>query len=264
MQPTAPLPIVLGAVHGIFLDSGFLLVPTAENNNQEVQLPAGWQTGPALGLHYRHPRSSLRFELKLVPIMGKVYVHAATTDGSGKVLSKELEVDQLVGTLEADGGLSNERLSNLAYLVRTHFIHQLAPGLKEGYEPAPAPTSVATQTTQPQQQQPQHPRYPPNYLEDDDDDGGGYGLRMPGRRPFFGVGQEDLVPPGLGGFGGFGPGGMVVGPNHPSFMMGRGRGRGRGGLPPGVPPGARFDPYGPFGGEPDFDDFPPPGQGGFF
>jgi len=82
--------------------------------------------------------------------------------------------------------------------------------------------------------------------------------------------------------------GMFVGPDHPIFggTFGPGRGQrsppgqtpwgGDGYLPPlGAPPGARFDPIGPFGagplgppgggrapprnGEPDFDDFPPPG-----
>jgi proteasome inhibitor subunit 1 (PI31) len=83
---------------------------------------------------------------------------------------------------------------------------------------------------------------------------------------------------------------MYVGPDHPMFA-GRGRGRdqeagpwgGDGRLPPlGAPPGARFDPVGPFGrgtfpgagrgrggppgtfgGDPDNDEFFPPGTGGY-
>ena len=78
--------------------------------------------------------------------------------------------------------------------------------------------------------------------------------------------------------------GMVVGPSHPLFQE-RTRDRseelgpwgGDGFLPPGaVPPGARFDPVGPFAdsaprfprggprgpsGNPDWDDLPPPGGG---
>ncbi|KAI3620674.1 hypothetical protein CBS9595_002641 [Malassezia furfur] len=78
--------------------------------------------------------------------------------------------------------------------------------------------------------------------------------------------------------------GMVVGPSHPLFQE-RSRNRndetgpwgGDGFLPPGaVPPGARFDPVGPFAGNtprfprggprgpsgnPDWDDLPPPGGG---
>jgi hypothetical protein len=66
----------------------------------------------------------------------------------------------------------------------------------------------------------------------------------------------------------FGGGGGLMGPNHPMFGGGvpargggvgpirGGRGRGR---------GARYDPINPFGGgEPDRDDFPPPGPPGYF
>jgi len=83
---------------------------------------------------------------------------------------------------------------------------------------------------------------------------------------------------------------MYVGPDHPMFAGRGGGGRrdqagpwaGDGYLPPlGAPPGARFDPVGPFGrggfpgvgrgrggppgafgGDPDNDEFPPPGLGG--
>ncbi|CAO3572314.1 unnamed protein product [Mortierella alpina] len=104
-------------------------------------------------------------------------------------------------------------------------------------------------------------------------------LYMGGRSPFE-IGRSDLDPfggrigGGLGGFGGVGGfgggiggstgGGMVVGPNHPMFRRPP-PGGGNGGdsgifggpqpLPRGsVPPGARFDPIGPFG--------PGVGQGG--
>ncbi|KAF9982646.1 hypothetical protein BGZ75_005901 [Mortierella antarctica] len=97
-------------------------------------------------------------------------------------------------------------------------------------------------------------------------------LYMGGRSPFE-IGRSDLDPfggrigGGLGGFGGVGGfgggigggtgGGMIVGPNHPMFRRPP-PGGGNGGdsgifggpqpLPRGsVPPGARFDPIGPFG-----------------
>ncbi|KAJ2508922.1 hypothetical protein IWW47_000349 [Coemansia sp. RSA 2052] len=85
------------------------------------------------------------------------------------------------------------------------------------------------------------------------------------------VGRDDLNP--LGRHHPFGPpdmgegGGMVVGPGHPMFRQGGdddGNGRpgpfgGPQALPPGaVPPGARFDPIGPFGPRPG----PPRPQGG--
>ncbi|XP_076943012.1 putative proteasome inhibitor isoform X2 [Bidens hawaiensis] len=55
-------------------------------------------------------------------------------------------------------------------------------------------------------------------------------------------------PPG----GGFGDGGMLVGPSDPRFFGGGGR-MGFPGAQPGVPPGARYDPFGP----PDVPGFEP-------
>ncbi|KAJ1898241.1 hypothetical protein LPJ66_002877 [Kickxella alabastrina] len=77
-------------------------------------------------------------------------------------------------------------------------------------------------------------------------------------RPRVNVGGDDLNPLGpvfggpMGIDGGNRGGGMVVGPDHPMFRQGGGRGPILPGspetLPPGaVPPGARFDPIGPFG-----------------
>ncbi|GMP50931.1 hypothetical protein CsSME_00017348 [Camellia sinensis var. sinensis] len=72
--------------------------------------------------------------------------------------------------------------------------------------------------------------------------------------PVYPVGASDLFPgPGAGmyptrGDFGIGGGGMFVGPDHPMFGgMGRGIGPILPGGLPGVPLGARFDPYGPPG-----------------
>ncbi|KAH6761482.1 proteasome inhibitor-like protein [Perilla frutescens var. hirtella] len=66
--------------------------------------------------------------------------------------------------------------------------------------------------------------------------------------PIPGSGSSDLFPgPGAGMYpsrGDFGGGSMLVGPNDPRFFGGPTREPFSGGLP-GVPPGARFDPYGP-------------------
>ncbi|KAK0537875.1 hypothetical protein OC842_001475 [Tilletia horrida] len=151
---------------------------------------------------------------------------------------------------------------------------------------------------------PARPYRPGRGDEDDDDNfprfdpfGSGIGAG-PGRNPAT-IGDRDLDPLGIppGRFGGGPPplfggggrdqgGGMIVGPDHPLFRDrfgpgdGRGGNGGTGGLPAGaVPPGARFDPIGPFGpgpgvgpgsgprrpprggplgGDPDWDDLPPP------
>ncbi|KAG0348909.1 hypothetical protein BG004_003741 [Podila humilis] len=95
--------------------------------------------------------------------------------------------------------------------------------------------------------------------------GGGGGMGIGGSHNPFNIGRDDLDPFGgrLGGAGGFGGGiggssggGMIVGPNHPMFRRPPSGGNSGGGgiyggpqpLPRGsVPPGARFDPIGPFG-----------------
>ena len=85
--------------------------------------------------------------------------------------------------------------------------------------------------------------------------------------PLVNVGHDDLGPNlggMMGGVGRGGGGGSLVGPNHPMFngrnnMQDPRFGGGRGQLPPGVPPGARFDPFGP--GVPRPRRFPQNGRG---
>eukprot|EP00850_Spirogloea_muscicola_P006436 SM000030S11445 [mRNA] locus=s30:734031:736404:+ [translate_table: standard] len=84
----------------------------------------------------------------------------------------------------------------------------------------------------------------------------GSGLYVPNQGhddlyPASGLGVFPMQPdmPGLmGGVGIPGGGGMLLGPNDPRWLgVGSSQGPYGGGLPPGVPAGARFDPYGPFG-----------------
>ena len=80
-----------------------------------------------------------------------------------------------------------------------------------------------------------------------------------GERPDVGEFHGDKMPASSGGS-------MLFGPGNPQFDRGEKpmhRGDPRIGLPKGVPPGARFDPLGPFGtgsGEPDPDHEPRPGR----
>ncbi|XP_022767616.1 probable proteasome inhibitor isoform X2 [Durio zibethinus] len=74
------------------------------------------------------------------------------------------------------------------------------------------------------------------------------GVFIPSINP---IGGSDLFPgPGAGMYptrGDFGGGGMLLGPNDPRWFGGVGGEHGFPGAQPGVPPGARFDPYGPPG-----------------
>ncbi|KAJ3012505.1 UNVERIFIED_CONTAM: hypothetical protein HDU68_001161 [Siphonaria sp. JEL0065] len=177
-------------------------------------------------------------------------------------------------------------VEGVLYQFKTAVVDKVAPNLnKEGYEAAPSSSTNAVAAGSGGDRLRDYGRG-----QGSDGDGGwvggipdpeargggggGYG-GYPGIRPGFGTGDIDLDPfgaaPGVipprGGFGGMHPGGgMYVGPDHPMFGGGGSGGSGGFGggiyggpgaiLPPGaVPPNARFDPIGSFGG-------PPMGPGG--
>lgn len=157
-------------------------------------------------------------------------------------------------------------LDGLATLVAVQIAHRLVPeSAKRGYEdgagssgadasdgpmptatpvPMPGPRPVPVPMPIPA---PDGDHENPLYI------GPPHQPRMPGV-PGMPLGHDDLLPAGLprplGGSGGmFGPGGNLMGPGH---FQPQGGPR----LPPGVPPGARFDPYAP---APDPDMEMPPG-----
>lgn len=167
-------------------------------------------------------------------------------------------------------------------------MQKLIPGLvKPGYS---EDSSSNTGGTAPQPSSgPNHPRPGVPYPDPDPEGEGRIGAppRLPsagqGQNPLE-IGRSDLDPLGgqVGRLPGVGGDGMMVGPGHPLFNRERqgndplrmpgqtGPWGGDGFLPPlGAPPGARFDPVGPFGGpgQPGFpgnarrnwgDEFPPP------
>ncbi|KAG6837978.1 hypothetical protein H0H93_008372 [Arthromyces matolae] len=193
------------------------------------------------------------------------------------------------------GFISSNRIADFASQVKLKILQKLIPGLrKDGYsEDVSSTNAEASNPRQPQNNPPARPQpvIPP------------YGPYQPplnapenplsiGRRdldPFASV--NPFAPPPL--FPGHAGDGMFVGPDHPIFgargipYPGRGPWGGDGFLPPmGAPPGARFDPIVPPGarggfpgsgrggggmprgssstGEPDNDEFMPPGMGDMF
>ncbi|CAE6486796.1 unnamed protein product [Rhizoctonia solani] len=192
------------------------------------------------------------------------------------------------------GYISSSRVTDLISLFKLTIIQPLLPGLrKEGYQESEPSTSTASvSSAQPARAPPRHPS-PPSL-----DRPFAHPYADPSRRNPLEIGRSDLdplgglhnpfAPPPLFSPPGAGGDGMFVGPNHPMFRdpLGQGMGvggRGRGGvgpwggdgfLPPmGAPPGARFDPIGPGplggrgfpprgprSGDPDNDEFMPPGR----
>jgi len=183
------------------------------------------------------------------------------------------------------GFISSNRVTDFISRLKLMIIQKLIPGLqKEGYFEDPAPTGEQPSTSRDPQPAPArpHPGQPPNaperYYPSNE---------FPPRNPLE-IGRSDLdpfprnpfAPPPLFPSGGDG---MYVGPNHPIFGIRddaharRGPWGGDGYLPPlGAPPGARFDPVGPFAEgprpprspfppgngtrDPDNDEFMPPGM----
>lgn len=206
--------------------------------------------------------------------------------------------------------VSPARIADLAGLLKINIIQRLIPSLqKDGYQETDPDDRAARDDAdragrhgsarqpappfQPRDPQPARPYpyddplaapprrplpagdFPPPGFEDEFEFNqpprGGGGLRMPGGASPFGIGHDDLHPPGLGPHdpfrGSFVPGGGLPRPGgmgggmHPTFDDPLFQGpRGSGGaFDPQAPPGARWDPVGPGAGGPRFGG----GRGGF-
>ncbi|CAG8762036.1 8266_t:CDS:2, partial [Cetraspora pellucida] len=183
------------------------------------------------------------------------------------------------------------RIKDLVSIYKINILQRLIPGLnKPGYEETRA-TNNATANNQPGRSQPQSvaddplriptrqpPRFRPPIFDDPyggDEPSSIYNNPLSvGRDDLDPLGSRPIIGPRFGGAQPYEPfgvpsrgGGMYVGPNHPMFDA---RPPNNGGiyggpqtLPRGaVPPGARFDPIGPFGPQPGR--FPGRGGGGMF
>jgi hypothetical protein len=194
-----------------------------------------------------------------------------------------------------NGFISSTRVNDLISLYKINILQKLVPGLrKEGYEESVEAIVLENRGSASNNQPRGEPLLPrsDNRRPSRDYDP----LRIPsvGRRDLDPLGGNPFSPPSL--FGGGDEDGMFVGPNHPIFRGPGGIGRvgpartgpwgGDGFLPPmGAPPGARFDPIGPgprssptrgfggtsqgrfsapFSGDPDNDEFMPPGADDMF
>ncbi|KAF7352897.1 hypothetical protein MVEN_01257000 [Mycena venus] len=256
-------------------------------------LPNEWnKDGPShYTFRYRHDQSSLEFVVKVSKLGGRTLINAIALE-SDKASSLDIATNDFVSpsfyphdlsasdaTPLIHGFISSNRVTDLMSQFKLKIISKLrlllprillprADQPRGNYQPPPV---FPGEDTNPYQ-------LPPTV-----------GPRNPleiGRRdldPFPGMPANPFSPPPL--FPGGDGDGMFVGPNHPIFGGGGQRGPrggpgpwgGDGFLPPmGAPPGARFDPVGPIFpggglgrgrggprrnlGEPDNDEFMPPGN----
>eukprot|EP01113_Clastostelium_recurvatum_P031367 TRINITY_DN3907_c0_g1_i2.p1 TRINITY_DN3907_c0_g1~~TRINITY_DN3907_c0_g1_i2.p1 ORF type:complete len:356 (-),score=78.50 TRINITY_DN3907_c0_g1_i2:94-1044(-) len=267
-------------------------------------LPDNYASDPSCySFTYKHPQSAMTFILKAIPMGDILLIHGRALEDK-KVLSLEVAPHDYVNekalaekTPSFVDGLYKD-VGTLISLFRINVTSKLLPSInKPGYEDGQEQSATTTSsTTTPSSNSTAPARAPaPDRRHDP--------LREPDRHPYrphgqppmavggpygppgyFGVGEADRFPgmPGLGGMGGMG--GNLIGPNHPGFAPRFGDPYGMhddrgldfglpGGqrLPPGaVPPGARFDPFGPPGTGPRpgggapfqrnyGDELPPPG-----
>ncbi|KAI8986392.1 PI31 proteasome regulator N-terminal-domain-containing protein [Pilobolus umbonatus] len=291
----SPYDAIAAASHAIMLSVGFRFAGIGDDARQEgdgtqTSLPTSWnEQGPSCyQFRYSHPQSSLTFIIKIVKLADKCLIlgHAITDN---KIAQFDINMEDYTSASffpyrinESDqplvhGFISSTRLDDYIKAYKLNIIQRLIPGLnKPGYEetrtsntasPTTSSNTRPSQPPQPSTGQLPHPRVDDPYR----------------------VGQSDLEP--MGGLRMPGRDGMFLGPDHPIFGN-------RGGslddpsglfggpqpLPRGsVPPGARFDPIGPFGqlparprqpgrrdprhpfsGEPDNDELMPPGYTDMF
>mmetsp|Transcript_4820 Transcript_4820/g.8412 ORF Transcript_4820/g.8412 Transcript_4820/m.8412 type:complete len:316 (-) Transcript_4820:190-1137(-) len=247
------------------------------NTPKQPVLPESWSHAGYGGM-YKHFRSALTFEIRAIPLGSKVIVHGAFLEDDRNTLSLELNVQRYTNDSQTSN-LSDYHtiycnIEELASLVQINLAHKLVPdSTKDGYTEATNETQTASSTQPRRRRELSIPDY------DDDPLRVGPPMRGYPSRPMYpsvGVGDDDLIPGGLPrmivppGLGAPPGGGNLMGPNHPAFGDDRGFGlRGPSGgiggprLPRGaVPPGARFDPFGPPGFPGNFNpdnDLEPPG-----
>jgi len=267
---------VIVALHLVMKTLGFECLGCEEGVEQTIaanQLtPPDWnKSSDSYCFRYKY-KENKHFTIKSLVLGEKLLVNGFNSQAN-TIHSYEVNVNEFIkeGVSLDDYENLYMNLENLVSLFKINIINKLLPEFvektqtssrrEEDYDPLRVPGSG---------RQPRSPLMDPM--------SGGFGYRGMGGAP-FGIGSHDIYPsiPGPPMPGGmFGPGGNLIGPNHPGFGPGVmdpysdpnatsfpwPQGPGGRGMPRGGPPGARFDPFGPPGfnnsePEPEFDGPPP-------
>ncbi|KAL0338258.1 UNVERIFIED_CONTAM: putative proteasome inhibitor [Sesamum angustifolium] len=240
------------AVHASFVAAGYVLHATgppaftddalsSSSSSDEVGLENWNDLEENYAFVYSNPEKGSKKVLVKCLVMNDKLLVDALKEGDSSPLHLEVDVGQYV---EDNGGTNyGSQFKNLGKLVANvnkEILDKLDGSL------------AATSSSQPSSSETRDDRTRPRLRVDDTEDP--YvsppptGFIVP---PVPGFGGSDIFPgPGAGMYpsrGDIGGGSMLVGPDDPRFFGGRiGEPGFHGGLP-GVPPGARFDPYGPPG-----------------
>jgi len=301
---------VAAFIHTIFTSLSFTLVGVDDDDTsgsfENNVLPEGWNDSKkgCITLRYSHDESTVDVVVKVMK-MGKQTVINAITNEDEKVVNLSIPTEEFTSRsffphdISATGAekllegfISTDKVSGLVSQVVVNIVMPIVPGVhkestanrllqEESSERRREPERASALRETPAERQSllQAGPAPANPLQIGRSDLDPLAIQNQ-PNPFA---PSMLIPPRQGD-------GMIVGPDHPIFggAFGPGRGQrspgqtpwgGDGFLPPlGAPPGARFDPVGPFGGaplgppgrqpfgrapprsgDPDFDDALPPG-----
>lgn len=236
------------AVHAAFISSGYLLTATgnpafsetalSSTSTDEVGIERWNELQDDYAFVYFNPEKGSKKVLVKCLVMNDKLLVAALADGASEPIHLEINVEDCVA--ENGGTNYSGQFKNLDKLVKT-LDKDILSKLDGSSD---KPTSSETRPGQRQNlnepgmgvAEPQHSQTYPA------------GLVYPPVNP---IGGSDLFPgPGAGMYptrGDFGSGSMLLGPNDPRWFGGVGGDPSFPGGQPGVPPGARFDPYGPPG-----------------
>lgn len=219
-------------------------------------LPDGWG-GAGYGGQYRHERSAMLFDIRGVRMGGRLLVNAVGDADDTRLHTIDLRVGTMYSPGDA-GGAWSERLTDLdglSTIVTVQLVHTLVPDTsKQGYEHGQQQQQQSSASSSSSSRQPPPPTHDHDPLR----------VHDPPRliRPAVPLGRDDLLPPGMPApslndplavhplRGRAPPAGNLMGPGHfarPGTLPHR--------MPPGVPPGARFDPYG-VAPDPDMEGLP--------
>jgi len=246
-------------LHYVMVLEGYHLegVPASDSTKP----PEKWnQSNEIYSFRYKHNRSSMTFSLKCLILEDKLLVHAVAIENTKNIFDLELCIDDYVdkNINLSDYAKLYKNFDKLVTLFKVNISRKLVPEInKPGYEEnttAAASTNTNNNNNNRNDNIDYDPlrigpiRQPPPSNYDPLRVGG-----PPIYGPPFGIGTGDRFPaitpplPGMGGFGG--NTGNWIGPNHPGFginspfapdtAFGQPLPRGA------VPPGARFDPFGP-------------------
>ncbi|CAN1770137.1 Probable proteasome inhibitor [Linum perenne] len=246
------------AVHASFLATGYMLTATgpaamsdsalSSTSTDEVGIDGWNELDGEYGFVYLNPEvEGKRVLVKCLAMNDKLVVSALPADKGSKSAAEPVHLEISVNDYVVEDGGSNysqqfKKLDKLISSLNTEVLSKLDGSHQSG--------SSSTSTSHPSdaarhveneprsgQPEPGNPQFHPS------------GVVVPPVAPF---GYSDLYPgpgagmyPSRGGVGG--DGGMLLGPNDPRWFGGENQGLGFPGVQPGVPPGARFDPYGPPG-----------------